>query len=100
MAAISPNGVVEVVEEDTKSKYKKCSPELLDALAENIMRLRAERELSQEKLAERAGLHRTFISLIERRGRNVTLGVVEALAGALEVDVPTLLTSSKHDVKQ
>ncbi len=75
-----------------KTKYKRCSPELLDTLAENLVRLRAEKELSQEALAERAGLHRTFISLVERRGRNVTLGVVEALANALGVTVPELLT--------
>jgi transcriptional regulator with XRE-family HTH domain len=79
-----------------KSKYKQCSPELLDALAENVIRLRAERELSQEALAEKAGLHRTFISLVERRGRNVTLGVIEALANALNVSVPELLTKQEN----
>jgi hypothetical protein len=42
-------------------------------------------------------MHRTFISLIERRGRNITLGVVEALADALEVDVITLLTEYQED---
>jgi transcriptional regulator with XRE-family HTH domain len=84
-----------VTPESSKSKYKQCSPKLLDTLAENIIRLRAEKGLSQEKLAERAGMHRTFISLVERRGRNVTLGVIEALADALGVDVPILLSS--HD---
>lgn len=80
-----------------KSKYKQCSPELLATLADNLVRLRAEKALSQEALAEKAGLHRTFISLVERRGRNVTLGVVEALAKALGVPVPELLTKSDHD---
>lgn len=89
-----------MVQEDKKSKYKQCSPELLDTLADNIVRLRAERELSQEKLAEKAGLHRTFISLIERRGRNVTLGVVEALANALGVAVPTLLTNQDQSQRE
>ena len=83
---------------DTKekraSKNKPCSPELLDTLAQNIYRYRKEKKLSQEKLAEKSGMHRTFISMIERRGRNVTLGVVEAIAVVLDVDVPTLLT--KH----
>ena len=74
------------------SKNKPCSPELLDTLAKNVYRYRKNRGLSQEKLAELAGMHRTFISMIERRGRNVTLGVVEAIANVLEVDVPTLLT--------
>lgn len=74
------------------SKNKPCSPELLDTLAKNVYRYRKNRGLSQEKLAELAGMHRTFISMIERRGRNVTLGVVEAIANVLGVDVPTLLT--------
>jgi len=81
-----------LAEDKQASKNKQCSPELLCILSENIIRLRKEHGLSQERLAEQAGLHRTFISLVERRGRNVTLGVVEALANALGVDTPTLLT--------
>ncbi|MDM3871813.1 helix-turn-helix transcriptional regulator [Porticoccus sp. W117] len=80
--------------EQQQSKYKPCSPELLATLATNIKRLRKEQGLSQEKLAERAGLHRTFISLIERSGRNATLGVIEAIANALEVSVYALLKPS------
>jgi len=86
-----------LAEDKQASKNKQCSPELLDILSENIIRLRKERGMSQEKLGEKAGLHRTFISLVERRGRNVTLGVVEAFANALGVDVPSLL--SKHKDK-
>ena len=71
---------------------KECIHELLGVLAENLIRLRKKQGLSQEKLAERADIHRTFISLIERRGRNVTLGVIEALATALSVNVTTLVT--------
>ena len=81
------------------SKNKPCSPELLDTLAKNVYRYRKERGLSQEKLAELAGMHRTFISMIERRGRNVTLGVVEAIARVLEVDVPTLLTEHTEELE-
>lgn len=77
-----------------QSKNKPCSDKLLNTLASNVMRLRKEKGLSQERLAEEAGMHRTFISLIERRGRNVTLGVVEALANSLDVDVCDLLTST------
>lgn len=79
--------------ETQASKNKPCSPELLDTLAQNVYRYRKAKGLSQEKLADNAGMHRTFISMIERRGRNVTLGVVEALANELDVDVPTLLTA-------
>lgn len=84
-------------EDSQQSKNKPCSPELLDTLADNVRRYRKEKGLSQERLAEQAGMHRTFISLIERRGRNVTLGVVEAIAVQLGVDVPILL--SKHGEK-
>lgn len=84
-----------MIVDEQKSKYKQCSDQLLAVLANNIIRLRKEQGLSQEKLAEAAGMHRTFISLIERRGRNVTLGVVEALANALKTNTPTLLTDNK-----
>ena len=84
-----------MAEEKQASKNKQCSPELLGILSTNIIRLRKKHGLSQERLAEQAGLHRTFISLVERRGRNVTLGVIEAIATALDVDVPTLLSRYK-----
>lgn len=79
-----------------QSKNKPCSPELLDTLARNVYYYRKKKGLSQERLAERAGMHRTFISMIERRGRNVTLGVVEAIAIQLEVGVPTLLSELRE----
>lgn len=50
--------------------------------------------ISQEELAERAGLHRTYISDIERGARNVTLESIGKLARALEVSIPGLLTYS------
>lgn len=84
-------------QEKQASKNKPCSPELLDTLAKNVYHYRTIKGLSQEKLAENAGMHRTFISMIERRGRNVTLGVIEAIAKVLEVDVPTLLTEQPDE---
>lgn len=50
--------------------------------------------ISQEELAERAGLHRTYISDIERGARNVSLESIGRLARALEVSVPSLLSYS------
>jgi CheY-like chemotaxis protein len=46
--------------------------------------------ISQEELAERAGLHRTYVSDIERGARNVSLGSVERLARAFSLPVATL----------
>jgi transcriptional regulator with XRE-family HTH domain len=57
-------------------------------------RVRARRQrlgLSQEALAERAGLHWTYVGSIERGQRNVALLNILKLAGALEVDAATLL---------
>jgi Helix-turn-helix. len=53
--------------------------------------------LSQEKLAERAGLHRTYVADIERGIRNVSIGNVEKLAGALEVKISTLFANYDVD---
>jgi len=52
--------------------------------------------ISQEELAERAGLHRTYIAGIEGGGRNITLKSAQKLAKALETSVATLLTDSDH----
>ena len=57
-------------------------------------RLKALREgqgLSQEELAHRAELHRTYISGLERGVRNPTLTVLEKLAHGLGIIVPALL---------
>ena len=52
-----------------------------------IKRLREERNLSQEKLGEISDLHRTYIGMIERAERNITLKNIEKLAKALNVTV-------------
>ncbi len=53
--------------------------------------------ISQEELAERSGLHRTYISDVERGARNVSLKSIEKLADALEVSVSTLLAYGRTD---
>jgi CheY-like chemotaxis protein/DNA-binding XRE family transcriptional regulator len=52
--------------------------------------------ISQEELAGRAGLHRTYICDVERGARNVTLRSIEKLAQALEISVSTLLTYARE----
>lgn len=56
-----------------------------------IATLRAERGLSQERLAELAGLHRTYIGTIERGEPNLALLNVLALAAALKVNAGDLV---------
>lgn len=64
-------------------------------LAENIRNYRRSKHLSQEELAEKCGLHRTYIGSVERCERNVTLSTLEVLASALGVSVPELLSKKE-----
>jgi len=57
-------------------------------------RVRAERKklgLSQEDFAEKAGFHRTYIGMIERAEKNITLANIEKLAKALRISISILL---------
>lgn len=57
----------------------------------NLRRAREELGISQEDLADRAGLHRTYVSGVERGIRNPTVTVLEKIAKALKVKSSTLL---------
>lgn len=57
----------------------------------NVRRLREAKGWSQEDYADRAGIHRTYVSDIERGKRNPTVTVVEKLAKPLEVAAGELL---------
>jgi transcriptional regulator with XRE-family HTH domain len=52
--------------------------------------------MSQEKLAERAGLHPTYIGMIERGVRNATLDVAARIAKALKVELPKLIEEAQQ----
>lgn len=60
-------------------------------LGKNVARLRKERGLSQEAFADHAGIHRTYISDVERGARNPTVEVVAKIAKALGVKPGALL---------
>lgn len=63
------------------------------ALAHNIQQLRKNMGVSQERLAEMAGLHRTYVSQLERAVTNPTLDSIERLANVLSVPTADLLKS-------
>ena len=60
-------------------------------LGRNLRRLRKEKGWSQEAFAEEAGVHRTYVSDIERGARNPTIAIVEQLARPLGVPPARLL---------
>ena len=60
--------------------------DLRKRLATNLRILRAAQGLSQESLADAAGIHRTFVSQVERELKNVSLDSIRKLANALGVD--------------
>jgi transcriptional regulator with XRE-family HTH domain len=64
--------------------------DISERFGENLLRIRQARKLSQENLADRAGIHRTQISLLESGRRQPLIGTVVRLAGALDVPVETL----------
>ena len=59
----------------------------------NVRAWREAAALSQEELAERLGLHRTYVGGVERGERNLTLRTVERIATKLDVDPVQLLSA-------
>jgi len=60
-------------------------------LASNLRRLRHEKGWSQEEYAHYAGIHRTYVSDLERCARNPTIEVIEKLSKPFEVSAGSLL---------
>lgn len=57
----------------------------------NLKKVRLIKGFSQESLADECGLHRTYVSSVERGERNITVDNMEKLAIALGVDIRDLL---------
>lgn len=70
--------------------------ELRSSLAQNVRRIRREQSLSQEDLAFRCDLDRTYISAVERCIWNVSLGNIGKIAAALNVEPWQLLIPEKE----
>lgn len=73
----------------------KADPDLNRVLATNLRRLRTKLGLSQERFADRCGLHRTYIGAIERGERNVTLKTLRHIAEALDISAVDLLRQGR-----
>jgi transcriptional regulator with XRE-family HTH domain len=63
---------------------------------DRLRALRLEVGISQEELAARSGLHRTYVSSVERGQRNIALANIHSLADALGVDVSELFAARQR----
>jgi transcriptional regulator with XRE-family HTH domain len=72
---------------------KLLDPWLRRRLAAHVRRLRLEKKMSQERLSEDCGFHRTYISQVERAVTNITLDNLQKIADALQVDPAILLAA-------
>ena len=70
---------------------KESNSEILIKFGKRLAETRKSAGLSQEKLAELCDLHRTYIGMIERGEKNITLKNIEKIANALQVDMSYLL---------
>ena len=73
-------------------RYSAQEQEIMKKRGIRVRQLRDGLDLSQEKLAEFAKVHRTYISTIERGQQNISLTVIIRLADALEVDLEELFS--------
>ena len=63
---------------------------ILIEFGEKVREIRKNKKLSQEELSNKAELHRTYIGMIERAERNITLANIEKIAKALNVEIKEL----------
>ena len=64
---------------------------LIEEFGKRIRQLRTERNLSQEELSFQTGFHRTYIGMVERGERNISLSNIGVFAKAFEMTVSELL---------
>ncbi len=67
--------------------------EILIKFGEKVRNERAKLRLSQEELASKAGVHRTYIGMIERAEKNITLENIEKISKALDLDISDMFKS-------
>jgi transcriptional regulator with XRE-family HTH domain len=65
-----------------------------EILARNLRRLRREKRMSQEALADQAGISQTYLSEVESGKRNVAVDNIEALANAIGVSISALFNEN------
>jgi predicted transcriptional regulator len=75
----------------TKNSMMRKKSNISIKLGDKVRELRMSKSLSQEQLAHIANVHRTYIGMVERAEKNITLVNIEKIAIALEVNIIDLL---------
>ncbi len=70
--------------------------DIVKVFASNVKKYRSMCGLSQEAFAEKAGLHRTYISAVEREKRSIALDNVQKIADALGIETYMLFIDEHH----
>ncbi len=68
---------------------------LREVVAKNLRRARQAKGLSQEELADRAGINRNYVGMLEREEHAATVDMLEKLADVLEIDPIEFLDRTK-----
>lgn len=71
---------------------------LLQVFSNNLRKYRNASGLSQEAFANKAGLHRTYISALERGKRSIALDNIEKIADALEIEAYLLFVDNSNEI--
>jgi len=71
------------------------SKSTLEKFGEKVREERLKQGLSQEELASKAGVHRTYIGMIERAEKNITLENIEKIAKALGLSLDKIMNLEK-----
>lgn len=71
--------------------------DIIKVFASNVKKYRLKANLSQEKFADKCGMHRTYISAIECCRRSISLENVQRIADALEIDTYKLFIDNNNE---
>lgn len=74
--------------------------DIVKVFASNLKKYRTQKGLSQEIFAEMSGLHRTYISSIERERRSIALENVQKIADALNIDTYLLFIDKESSERR
>ncbi|PSB02806.1 helix-turn-helix domain-containing protein [Merismopedia glauca] len=68
------------------------------ALGKVVVKYRTKAKISQEELADRAGIHRTYVSQIERGLKSPTLSILFEISKSLDITASSLIAEIEHTI--